>query len=114
MKEKTLIAIMSYNRHESLLNCITSIETNIPDPHIAIFDDSSDDVRLTGYLETLAARYRVFRQSATIGNGVYLGGLHANMNWALDIAEKEGFEYVRIRCPKIVSDETSCFLLLDK
>lgn len=85
---------MSYNRHDCLLNCITSIETNISDPHIAIFDDNSDDARLTGYLETLAPRYRVFRQSAAAGDGVYLGGLHANMNWALDIAEKEGFEYV--------------------
>lgn len=88
-----LVAVMHYNRATSLRLAIESIERNLSNPRVVIFDDGSTDVDAVSTLRELAARYTVFVNRAD-NRSVYLRGLHANMNAVLEHASAQKIPYI--------------------
>lgn len=84
---------MHYDRGQNLSLLIESIERNVAGAHIAIFDDGSTEPDTVALLQTLANRCPIFINREK-NSQVYLRGLHANMNAALDYAVNQGFSYV--------------------
>ncbi|GHC55658.1 glycosyltransferase family A protein [Neogemmobacter tilapiae] len=79
------VAIFSYNRVEYLKNCVDSVRLNMPDARLRIFDDNSDDPAMLEYLSRTDAE--VVR--ADTKDEERHGGLYANMQRALDMAEHD-------------------------
>jgi glycosyltransferase involved in cell wall biosynthesis len=90
--DTTCIAIMSYNRREYLLNCVESAERYLPGYSVTIFDDGSTDAASLRALDEIRPRHRVL-DCRNVARGDR-GGLHANMNTALEEADRRGLEYV--------------------
>lgn len=80
------VFIFSFNRGKFLENCVQSIESNFPASSIFIMDDNSDDTQTIKILENLKERATVYNNFQREGNS-HVGGLHSNMNNALDICE---------------------------
>jgi hypothetical protein len=92
--DSLVVAIMSYNRAQYLLNCIASTERSLPDVPIWIFDDASDDAETRVVLAELAGRHQVFvRPKDNLAVG-HLGGLYGNMARALEMATARGIKYI--------------------
>ncbi len=92
IKEKMMVAVMSYNRGKYLENCISSIERNLTKDNIFIYDDNSDDSKTVDYLKFV--KYPVIINKR-VGNHA-LRGLHVNINLALAEAISKGFKYLFI------------------
>lgn len=88
-----LIAVMGYNRGESLKLAVDSIERHAPDVPLVVLDDGSTCLDTQAILRSMANRHRVLVSRAA-DDRVYLRGLHANMNAVLDLATREGFTSV--------------------
>lgn len=91
--DTVLIAIFHYNRADHLRLLMESVERNAPAIRIAVFDDGSTDPDAVALLRALAGRHSVFVNRSD-NNAIYLRGLHANMNAALDYAAQHGIPYV--------------------
>ena len=89
----TLVAVMSFNMEESLRRAVDSVVRHFPGAKVAIYDDASTRRRTRLVLDDLRRDHDVVVNEHT-PTGSALGGLHANMNTALDRAEAEGYEYV--------------------
>lgn len=93
---KMEIYVFSYNRSQSLRNCIRSIEDCSPEYPITIVDDQSDDEEAKALLNELEQKYRVVQPDS----GQYLsdaqrtGGLYNNMQFALQDARDRGVDWV--------------------
>lgn len=78
------VCIFSYNRGPFLDNCARSVCRMAPDWPMKIYDDGSDDPETLAVLE----RYEGTVHGQRTAEGRY-GGLHVNMQRALDDAEAE-------------------------
>lgn len=72
--------VFSFNRGPYLANCIESLIRNAPSFDVTIVDDGSTDAGTLAVLE--ASPFPVVRLRSSRNGG--LGGLYANMQWALD------------------------------
>ena len=90
--ERTLLAVMSYNRGKYLQNCMQSIERHMPGFEAVIFDDHSTDAETVKALRDLSSRHKIVDCKA--GSAGDRGGLHANMNRALELAIHDDYRFV--------------------
>lgn len=74
--------VFSYNRAESLRNCIESAVICNPSARICVVDDRSNDPDTCALLEEISGNIEVIRSNATIDSRH--GGLYANMQVALE------------------------------
>jgi glycosyltransferase involved in cell wall biosynthesis len=87
------VYVFSYNRGEYVKNAINSaIKCGISCNQITIVDDDSDDLETIQTLERFAQKIEVTSPSATSAHET-LGGLYANMQWAMNDAKKKQYEY---------------------
>lgn len=87
------MVVFSCNRGHYLRNCIASIERHLPGAEVVIVDDRSDCPATIMTLEDLGRRYKIISAGEKV-NDIYLGGLHKNMNAALDESIARGVEYL--------------------
>lgn len=85
-----LIAVMSYNRGQYLLNCIDSIQKNLNFSYeLVVYDDHSTDPETKEVLKSLPVEVRLTNLS---GESKKHKGLYQNMNHALRDASDRNFE----------------------
>lgn len=92
--DNILMAVMSYDMGELLRNCLMSIERNSNGVDVAIFDDGSTNPITREVLREYGTKYRVTVSVKEDPREWKTGGLHANMNRAIDFAVANGFDYV--------------------
>lgn len=73
------IAIFSYNRGRFLKNCIDSIEKNLPNSLIKVYDDGSNDPETLEYLNSIASKVVTCHKNISDRHG----GYYANMQSSL-------------------------------
>jgi glycosyltransferase involved in cell wall biosynthesis len=78
------VAIFAYNRPDYLKNAVDSVLRHIPGARLRIYDDCSDEPAMLAYLSSLG-EIVVRREVASHDRH---GGLYANMNRALNGAER--------------------------
>ncbi|MDU8946151.1 glycosyltransferase family 2 protein [Ovoidimarina sediminis] len=87
MISKIPVFIFSFNRGKFLRNAVFSVLQNFPSSSLTIIDDHSDDPTTLRILDELRRVVRVYiapRRDYTATTG----GLHANMNTAIKLAEE--------------------------
>jgi len=89
----TLVAVMSFNRGEYLLNCISSLERHLVRAKIVVFDDCSRDPNTRRILSGLSRKCEIVVRQTPVSDGS-LGGLYVNMNRAMEVAFERGLNYV--------------------
>lgn len=94
---RCLIAIMSYNRGEFLLNCVSSIERNLQFPYeLQIYDDDSNDEYTCEVLNDLKKKYSVYNNDEKKEKHLKVKGLYQNMNKALQYCSINQIDHVLI------------------
>lgn len=96
---KVLVAIMTYNRGQFLLNCLRSVIRNFKvDYTLHIYDDRSDDKETLNILRFISTQYEVYSPEIDEDDGTNkkVKGLHSNMNRALNYAINGDFDYLFI------------------
>lgn len=93
-RDKLLIAVMSYNMGELLRNCLASVERNANGCRVAIFDDASSDAVTQSILDEYRTRIDIIGPAESAEVERKTGGLHSNMNQALEYAVGHDCEYV--------------------
>ncbi|WP_372603586.1 glycosyltransferase family A protein [Actibacterium sp.] len=78
------VAIFSYNRGAYLKQAVASVQRNIPQARLRVFDDDSDDPETCAYLDQISDM--VTRHSRR-DTGDRHGGLYINMQRALESAQ---------------------------
>lgn len=86
---KIPVFIFSYNRGKFLENAIASVRENFPASDIVVMDDNSDDPETKKIIGRIKDEVQVFVQGE-VESSDSTGGLHANMNTALNLAEEFG------------------------
>lgn len=81
-------AVFSFNRGAFLAHCLKSLERCAPGAQVTIYDDASSDAETVKVLQGASARHRVVNCRAENLHGGR-GGLHANMQRALEEAESD-------------------------
>ena len=77
------IYVFSYNRGRFLRNCLNSILRHVPQYPITVIDDGSTDPEVSKVLKDFYERVTIV-QSERKDKEQYLGGLYANMQYAID------------------------------
>ncbi len=72
------VAVFSYNRCNYLKNCVDSVNLNIPNARLRVFDDNSSDPEMVEYLDGLGD---IVVRAPESGQGRH-GGLYGNMQHA--------------------------------
>ncbi|MEC8860527.1 MAG: glycosyltransferase [Pseudomonadota bacterium] len=77
--------VFSFNRGDFLKNCVDSIIRCVPNSHVTIWDDNSDDALTLSILDDLATTCDI-KQPAKYesGEGKLHGGLYKNMQSAIE------------------------------
>lgn len=88
LQNELSVFVFSYNRGFSLDACLRSVAENSMGASIDIFDDGSDDRVTRELLQEWSQRVRVWRKNPVREGRV--GGLHYNMNIALEEAVSSG------------------------
>lgn len=86
-----IVFAFHFNRGAHLNNLVLSVEKHIDAP-LVIIDDGSTDADSLRVLEGLSKRYEVLVKPARGGLDRVTGGLHTNMQWALQLAAKRSAE----------------------
>ena len=84
--------VFSFNRGVFLENCLNSIESCLAGAKTVIIDDNSTDPETLETLSELSKRFEVIHPQAA-ETEIKTGGLYANMNYAMDIANSIGSPY---------------------
>lgn len=90
---KTLSVVFSYNRPYLLDNCVRSFQKFGPGGDLLIFDDCSDDLEMKVMLEKFK-RQGIWVYQSSKKENKQLGGLYFNMEQAVSIAKKRGYNYI--------------------
>ena len=72
---KLTVAVFSYNRSEYLAYCLASIERNMPQARVVVYDDLSDDPETAAFLSNLSVPV----VQPTLVEKARHGGLYTNM-----------------------------------
>lgn len=86
------IFIFSFNRAEFLKNCIDSILHAMIQLPAVVIDDESDDCETLRVLDNLPGNFELMPSNIGIAEKK-TGGLYGNMNIALQVCERRGFDY---------------------
>lgn len=84
--------LFSFNRGTYLENCISSIFAMDQDASVTILDDSSNDIFTIDILSKYSSICKIIPCGALFGSTRY-GGLHANMQLAIEDAIQRDIEY---------------------
>lgn len=88
---RLLVCVFSHNRGSALDECLKSVVANAQGSKVAVFDDGSRDPTTLAVLDRWSKAISVFRNPKE--EGWRIGGLHSNMNRAIEVAVSEGAEY---------------------
>lgn len=93
-----MTALFCYNRPDMLRNALNSIALFDSSEKIGVFDDASDHPEQVRLLEQVASRERfsVFVRDDPTDRSERRGGLHPNLNHAIEVARAEGFSYINL------------------
>lgn len=84
--------IFSYNRPKHLANALDSLRRHCTSWDYMIIDDHSDDPEMLALLEANRGQVPVVR-SRLPRSANHHGNLYDNMNWAMEHARQQGFDY---------------------
>lgn len=85
------MCVFSHNRGRALDECLKSVSANVKGSQIAVFDDGSRDPTTLKVLDQWSQSISVLRNPKEAGWRV--GGLHNNMNRAMEVAVAVDAEY---------------------
>lgn len=86
-----IVFAFHFNRGAYLTNLVRSIERHI-NAHLIIVDDGSTDHHSLAALDLLSKKHEVVIKPRQGGFDRVTGGLHANMQWALETAAERGVD----------------------
>ena len=90
-KKKYATFIFHYNRGKYLINAINSVKRNT-NSEIFIIDDNSNHKESKNIIDELSNKFTIIKSVDTDKKRDRTGGLHENMNQAIDLAYNKGFE----------------------
>lgn len=86
------VFVFSFNRGDSLRECLKSIRENLPDCPVTVYDDGSTSRDTIRSLAEWSGSIPIYRQPPQVGTG-RVGRLHINMTEALNQAKSVGATY---------------------
>lgn len=86
------VFVFSFNRGDSLRDCLNSIRENLPNCPVTVYDDGSTSRETISALVEWSGIIPIHRRPPQVGTG-RVGRLHENMSEALDQAKSVGATY---------------------
>ena len=103
---KTICGICSHERYAGLVNAIASIRRHFPVMDILVVDDGSSDTRIAAWCEDRLSKAILVHFHVRTGpkpKGTRSGGLHENMQYALDWALAQDYDLMLM-----MQDDVQC------